>query len=461
MTEIEILKFIGHIADQHNICIYAVGGFVRDRLLEKQVKDIDFVVLGDGPQFAEQIAKALNSRNLVIFEKFQTAMIQYDDFHLEFVGARSESYLAHSRKPIVVAADLQADLMRRDFTINTLAYSVNSDTFGEITDPFSGKDDIGKKIIRTPLDPEITFKDDPLRILRAIRFATRLQFTIETKTFKALKKMRQRLAIVSQERITEELLQLLKANNPAIGFRLLIDADILEIIFPELAALKGVEQREGFYHKDVLDHTLKVLTNISETTQKLELRLTALLHDIAKPVTKQFIPGIGWGFHGHDEIGARMLKPIFQRLRLPNHMLKYVEKLVRLHLRPIHLSNENVTDSAMRRLSVQAGEDLDDLLILCRADITSGNPDRVKQHLANFDIVAKRLQEVAEKDKLQAFQSPVRGDEIMQLCQLKPGPMVGKLKKMIEEAILEGEIENEHEAAYQYLLKIKDQVVQQ
>jgi len=461
MTNESLLKIIGELADNYNIEVYAVGGFVRDKLLGNEVKDIDFVVLGDGPAFARKAASFLGASNIVIFKKFQTAMLEYENFRLEFVGARSESYEAHSRKPNVVASDLNSDLARRDFTINALAYGLNIDNFGEIIDPFNGTADIKKKIIRTPLEPEVTFKDDPLRILRAIRFSTRLRFKIEKNTFNALKKMGHRLDIVSQERITEELVQILKADEPSIGFFLMDKAKILATILPEIEAMKGVEQREGYHHKDAFEHTLKVLDNVAKVSDKLDLRIATLFHDVAKPQTKKFIPGSGWTFHGHDEIGARMLKPIFQRLRLPKDMLKYNQKLIRLHLRPIHLANEEVTDSANRRLLVQAGEYLDDLLILCRADITSGNPDRVKQHLANFDYVTKRLKEVEEKDKMRAFQSPVRGETIMEACQIPPGPVVGKLKKIIEEAILDGDIANDYDEAYQYLLKIKDDVLKE
>jgi len=460
MTENDILKKIGHIADENEMEVWAVGGFVRDKLLEHHVKDIDFVVLGNGPAFAKKVASNFGTNNVVVYDRFQTAMVDIDDYRLEFVGARSESYEEGSRKPLVAASDLQADLARRDFTINTIAYGLNKHNFGQLLDLFNGREDIDKKIIRTPLDPEITFKDDPLRILRAIRFATRLNFHIEEAAFQALKKMGPRLEIISQERITTELFHILNARVPSLGFELLDQADILPIIFPELSEMKGVEQREGYHHKDAFDHSLKVVDNVAQASTKLELRFTALVHDIAKPKTKKFIPGIGWTFHGHDEIGARMLTTICQRMKIPNSMLKYSQKLVRLHLRPIHLSDENVTDSAMRRLLFQAGDDLEDLLILCRADITSGNPDRVKQHLENFDVVTRRIQEVEEKDKMRSFQSPVNGDEIMEICQIEPGPLVGQLKKMIEEAILDGEIDNEHGAALQYLLQKKDEFLQ-
>jgi len=459
MTQQELLKKIGAIADQKHLSVWAVGGFVRDKLLNKDVKDIDFAVVGDGPKFARAVAAKLRTKNIVVYPKFGTAMVDFGDYRLEFVTARSESYVENSRKPIVTQSDLNADLLRRDFTINCLAYGLNKDNFGKIYDPLGGQQDIEAKIIRTPLDPIVTFKDDPLRIMRAIRFATQLNFTIEPKTFAALKQMRQRLEIISQERITDELKKILMAPRPSIGFYLLDDAGVLEIIFPEMVAMKGVEQRNGYHHKDAFHHTLMVVDNVAKVSDKFDLRFAALVHDIAKPRTKRFIEGTGWTFHGHDEIGARMLPKICQRLKLPNATMKYAQKLVRLHLRPIHLSEEGVTDSAMRRLLFQAGEDLEDLLTLCRADITSGNPRRVKKHLANFDHVVQRLNEVEEKDRMRAFQSPVRGDEIMAVCGIPPGPKVGQLKKMIEEAILDGLIPNEHDAAYQYLLEIKDQVL--
>jgi putative nucleotidyltransferase with HDIG domain len=459
MTEQALLNKIGKIADDHGWTVYAVGGYVRDRLLKKQVKDIDFVVVGQGPQFARLVASKLQTRQMVIFEKFGTAMVNFQDYRLEFVTARTESYVADSRKPMVVPSDLDSDLRRRDFTINALALGLNRNNFGTLYDPLGGQQDLQRRIIRTPLDPVVTFKDDPLRIMRAIRFAVQLDFDIEERTFLALKEMRQRLSIISQERITDELIKILLAQRPSRGFQLLDQAEILELIFPELVAMKGVEQRGGYHHKDVFQHTLMVVDNVAKVSDKLELRFAALVHDIGKPATKRFVEGTGWTFHGHDEIGARMLPAICQRLRLPNHLLEYAQKLTRLHLRPINLSEEGVTDSPMRRLLVQAGEHLEDLLMLCRADITSGNPQRVKQHLANFDHVVERLNEVEAKDQMRAFQSPVRGDEIMAVCGIPPGPLVGKLKTMIEEAILDAKIPNEHDAALQYLLQIKDEVI--
>ncbi len=456
MRTTEILKQISKIARENKIDVYAVGGYVRDSLLKKQVKDIDFVVLGDGVEFAKLLKKKLRAGGFVKFERFGTAMIQYDDHQLEFVGARSETYLPDSRKPVVQSADLTADLRRRDFTINALLMHISEENFGEIFDPLNGQADLAQRIIRTPLAPEVTFFDDPLRIMRAIRFATQLNFNIEAQTFAALSKMRDRLKIISQERITEELIKILNAAQPSIGFRLMSDSGVLETILPEINAMKGIEQREDYHHKDVFNHSIKVIDNVAQVSDKLPLRFVALVHDIGKPKTKQFKEGIGWTFYGHDESGARMIPPFCRKLKLSNDLTQYTEKLVRLHLRPIALAEEEVTDSAVRRLIVQAGGELDDLMILCRADITSGNPQRVQKHLENFDMLMKRVQAVSEKDALKAFQSPIRGDEIMEICHLPPGPTIGKLKVMIEEAILEGIIPYDHAAALEFLLANKD-----
>jgi len=460
-----ILSEIGRIADEEGFEVYAVGGYVRDLFVERQRrkkwrKDIDFVVVGDGIAFTRILQQRLGARRLVTYERFGTSMISVRGYKLEFVSARAETYREDSRKPLVRRADLLSDLSRRDFTINAMAMGINGDTFGTVVDPFGGQEDIQRRIIRTPLDPVVTFYDDPLRILRAIRFATQLHFRIEPRTKEAIRQVRDRLAIISQERITEEFLKILAADKPSIGFLLMEETGVLESIFPELAATKGVEQRDRYHHKDVFMHTLRVVDNLAQQSEKLPLRFAGLVHDIGKPRTKAFKEGVGWTFHGHDEIGARMLERICRRMRLPNRLKTYAQKLVRLHLRPIFLADENVTDSAIRRLIVQAGEDLEDLLMLCRADITSGNPRRVKEHLANFDFVVQRIHEVREKDKLRAFQSPVRGHEIMAVCGLEPGPLVGILKKKIEEAILDGEIPNEHDAALEYLLQIKDEVIQ-
>jgi len=454
----KILTTLGALADQNKFEIYVVGGFVRDYFLQRQRREMDFVVIGDGIKFAELLAKHLRLPKPAVYRNFGTAMLKWDDMQLEFVGARKESYRGDSRKPQVEPADLPADLSRRDFTINAMAFALNAENFGALVDPFDGQKDLQAKLLRTPLEPATTFSDDPLRLMRAIRFATQLDFVIEEKTFNGMREMRERLRIISQERITEEFLKILAAPKPSTGFRLLDDAGVLAIIFPEFVALKGVEEYKGYFHKDVFNHTLMVMDNLAAVAEKLPLRLSAVFHDIAKPRTKAFIQGKGWSFHGHEDVGARMLPSIFNRMRLPNDWLKYVQKLTRLHLRPIALTEEECTDSAYRRLLFQAGEDLEDLLMLCRADITSGNVKRRERHLANFDFVVKRLNEVEEKDRMRAFQSPVRGDEIMQVCGLAPGPLVGKLKTAIEDAILDGQIPNEHDAALAYLLAIKDKV---
>ncbi|MDW7681890.1 MAG: CCA tRNA nucleotidyltransferase, partial [bacterium] len=366
-----ILNIIGKIADAEKVSLWAVGGFVRDKLLNIEVKDIDFAVEGNGPQFACKVAEICNTRNVTIFEKFGTAMVQVNDFKLEFVGTRKESYQQDSRKPIVTESSLDDDLRRRDFTINAIAMGLNRENFEELYDPLNGCDDLRRGIIRTPLDSAVTFNDDPLRIMRAVRFATQLNFSIESKTYNAIKKMYPRLKIISQERITDELMKMLDASKPSTGFELLDSLGILRMILPELAAMKGVEQRAGYHHKDVFRHTLTVVDNVAAVNGSRELRFTALVHDIAKPVTKKFVDGIGWTFHGHEEIGARMLPTICHRLKLPNSTMKYAQKLTRLHLRPIHLTEQGVTDSAIRRLLVQAEPNIDDLLTLCRADITS------------------------------------------------------------------------------------------
>ncbi len=456
-----ILKTVGQLADQLNAEVYAVGGFVRDYFLHRaeQRGEIDFVIVGDGIAFAQALARHLHLPRPVVYPNFGTAMLKWDEHQLEFVGARKESYRSDSRKPEVEAADLAADLARRDFTINAMAFALRKEEFGKLIDPFNGQKDLQARLMRTPLAPATTFNDDPLRLMRAIRFAAQLQFEIETDTFAAMQEMRGRLQIISQERITDELLKIVATPKPSHGFKLMDECGVLEIILPEVAALKGVEEYEGYQHKDVFNHTLMVLDNLAEVSDKIPLRLVALYHDIAKPRTKEFKPGKGWTFHGHEEAGARMIPNIFRRLKLPVDWAKYAQKLTRMHLRPIALTEEECTDSAYRRLLFQAGEDLEDLLAFCRCDITSGNVKRRQRHLANFDFVVKRLQEVEEKDRMRAFQSPVRGEEIMALCNLPPGPLVGKLKTAIEEAILDGIIPNEAEAAGAYLMSIKDDVI--
>jgi len=457
--EDEFLRRIGALADRENIEAYVVGGYVRDKLLGKKDTDIDVVVVGDAIAFAKLVSKENKLGNVVVYERFGTAMLPVNGGKFEFVTAREEQYDRASRKPAVRQASLRSDLSRRDFTINAFALSLNAGRWGELEDPYDGEADLSKKLVRTPLDPEKTFDDDPLRILRAIRFASQLRFQIEKETLRAIRVMRERLKIVSQERVTDEFLKILSSPKPSVGLALLHDTGVAEVMFPELTALAGVEQRKEHHHKDVFLHTLQVVDTVSKSTENLWLRLAALVHDIAKPKTKAFVEGTGWTFHGHDEVGARMMKGIFRRMRLPMEHLPYVEKLVRLHLRPMVLVDDGVTDSAVRRLLFEAGNAIDDLMLLCRADITTKNPSRGARYSKNYDIVVEKLKEVEEKDRLRNWQPPVRGDEIMRVCGLEPGPMVGTLKKKIEEAILDGDIPNEHAAALEFLLRIKDSVL--
>ena len=454
-----LLKTIGGIADRSSTLAFVVGGYVRDFLLGKQVKDIDVVVVGQGVEFGKKVAQEMGRSNLVVFENFGTAMLQLEEWKLEFVGARKESYHRYSRKPKVEVGTLDDDLSRRDFTVNAMAVSLNAADFGRLLDPFDGRRAMAEKILRTPLNPEATFDDDPLRIMRAFRFACQLEFTIESSVLEAAKKMAPRLKIVSQERITDEFIKTLSSRRPSLGLRLMDETGVLKVVFPELAHLGGVDQRLDFHHKDVLQHTFRVLDNVAEVSENVWLRFAALLHDIAKPRTKAFKEGIGWTFHGHEEVGARMIKPIFRKMRLQFDKLAYVEKLVRLHLRPMALVDEGVTDSAVRRLLFEGGEEVDDLMTLCRADITSKNPKLVGQVRKNYDLVAEKMAEVEEKDRIRSWQPPVKGEEIMQICGLEPGPNVGKLKTAITDAILDGRIPNDHDAALAYLLSIRDQIV--
>ena len=444
-------------AEEINQKVYIVGGFVRDKILGRERNEIDFLVVGDGIEFVKKFADKLKVKKISVFKNFGTAHFNYKGFDLEFVGARKESYKRSSRSPRVSRGTFEDDIKRRDFTVNTLAVSLNEEDFGEITDTFNGLKDIKEKIIKTPLDPLQTFDDDPLRILRAYRFASQLDFKVDKAIDDAAHQLRERLKIIAQERITDEFLKILSSPEPSIGLKLLYNSGVMEIIFPEISNLAGVDQRKDYHHKDVFLHTLKVVDNISEVTENVWLRFAALVHDIAKPQTKKFVEGTGWTFHGHEEIGARMMKSVFKKLKLPLNQLEYVEKLVRLHLRPIALVGEEVTDSAIRRLIVAAGEDLEDLITLCRADITSKNPRKVSKYLENYENVMKKVWEVEEKDRLRNFQSPVRGEEIMEVCNLKPSKKVGEIKAAIEDAILDGEIGNNYEEAYQYLLKIKNE----
>ena len=457
LKEYKILETASELAKELDVEVYVVGGFIRDIILKKEVEDIDYLIVGDVMKFAQTFANTLGINDMVIFKTFGTAHFNHQGFNFEFVAARKESYRKSSRKPLVSEGTFFDDISRRDFTINTIAVSLSAHNFGEVIDHFNGIEDIENKFIRTPLDPKITFDDDPLRILRAFRFASRLNFTVDESIMKAAGELRDRLEIVSQERKTDEFLKILKSSKPSIGLKLLQNTKVMEVVFPEISQMIGVEQREEYHHKDVFYHTLEVVDNISKKTDDVWLRFAALVHDIAKPKTKKFIEGTGWTFHGHEEFGARMMKSIFRRMKLPMNKLDYMEKLVRLHLRPIALVSDDVSDSAIRRMVVAADEDLDDLITLCRADITSKNPEKVERYLQNYEIVMKKVWEVKEKDKLRAFQSPVSGEVIMHVCNLKPSKIVGEIKTAIEEAILEGVIGNNYEDAYEYLLKIKDQ----
>ena len=456
-------KFINEVsmvAKKGNYKVYLVGGFVRDMLLGKESSDIDFLILGDGIKFAEYLANELNLEVTAVYKNFGTALINSHSGKFEFSSARKESYERTSRKPKIEFSGLEDDLSRRDFTINALCIDLTKPP--AIIDLFKGIEDLENKIIKTPLEPEKTFDDDPLRIMRAIRFASQLEFSIDNMTLIAINKMASRLkedSVVSQERITNEFLLILGSPKPSIGLNLLQLTGVMDIIFPEISIMSGVDQRSEYHHKDVFNHTLQVVDNVASVSENIWLRFAALVHDIAKPKTKKFIEKKGWSFHGHEELGARMMKKIFLRMKLPLHQLNYIEKLVRMHLRPIPLAQEIVTDSAIRRLAAEAGEELVDLLTLCRADITSKNPEKIKKFLKNYDIVEKKIIEVQEKDNLRNFQSPVRGDEIMKICNLEPSKKVGIIKKKIEEAILEGEIPNEYEAALNYLYKIKDEIL--
>lgn len=453
-----IFRTISDLGIELGMSVYVVGGYVRDLYLGIDGFDIDFVVIGDAIKFCKELKKRTNAGSLVTYPRFGTCMLQFHDHKLEFVSARSEIYEESSRKPEVKKADLYTDLSRRDFTINTLAMDIHPDSFGDIKDPYAGISDLETGIIRTPLEPEQTFSDDPLRMMRAIRFSSRLNFSIEEKTFTAIQKTADRLQIISQERITAEFNKILLSKKPSIGIELLDSSGLLSNFFPEFMEMKGVEQRESHHHKDVFYHTLQVIDNVAKNSQNLNLRLAAIFHDIAKPKTKRFNKKTGWTFHGHEVVGERMSASILHRLKYSNETIDYVRKIVRLHLRPMALVSDEVTDSAIRRLLFLSGEEFDDLMILCRADITSKNPNKVKRYLNNYEIVLKKALEVESKDKLRAFKSPVDGNEIMTMFNLLPGPKVGKIKKIIEEAILSGEIPNEHDAAFEYISTLpKDQ----
>lgn len=454
-----VFKVVSQIITEKGLEAYVIGGFVRDLLLDRPSKDIDIVVVGNGMELAQAVGEKLRVKKVNLFKNFGTAQFNYKDLDVEFVGARKESYQRDSRKPIVEDGTLSDDQKRRDFTINALALDLRETKFGNLIDPFNGLEDLEKGILRTPLDPDTTYSDDPLRMMRAIRFATQLDFQIEISSLKSILDNASRLEIISKERIMDELNKIILAKKPSRGFELLNSTKLLHQFFPEMIALHGVETREGKSHKDNFYHTLEVLDNVALHSDNLWLRWSAILHDIAKPPTKRFDTQVGWTFHGHEELGARMVPKIFARLRLPlDNKMKYVQKLVRLHLRPIALVKSNVTDSAVRRLLFEAGDDIDDLMILCNADITSKNEFKVKKYKRNFELVVEKLKAVEEKDHVRNFQPPISGELIMSTFNIGPCGEIGVIKTRIKEAILEGEIPNDFETAKNLMFQIGEEL---
>ncbi len=452
----KIFQIISEAADELGKECYVIGGYVRDIFLKRPSKDIDVVVVGSGIELAEKVAQKLGKKaRLTVFKNFGTAQVKHKDLDVEFVGARKESYRQDSRKPVVEDGTLEDDLNRRDFTINALALCLNKDRFGELIDPFNGLEDLKNFVIRTPLNPDITFSDDPLRMMRGIRFSAQLGFFLETNTFDAIVRNKERIGIISKERIADELNKIMMSRKPSVGFILLEKTGLLELIFPEVLALKGAETKDGIGHKDNFYHTLAVLDGLSEHTENLWLRWAALLHDIGKPGTKRFDARLGWTFHNHNFIGEKMIPEIFRKMKLPtNEKMKYVQKMVTLHMRPIVLSEEEITDSAIRRLLFEAGDDIDDLMMLCEADITSKNPEKVKRFRANFQLVRRKLKEIEDKDRVRNFQPPISGKEIMETFHLPACSTVGEIKMRIKDAILDGIIPNEYEAAKTYMQQI-------